>query len=294
MNPRVVASLAGRNLRLYFRDRLSVFFSLLQALILFVLYVLFLANLQVQGIEGAAPQLDDGVVRGFVDAWMFAGIVAVTAMTTPLGALSVIVDDRAAGRFKDFLVSPIRRAELVTGYLVAGLVVGLLMSLLVELVGLFYLWLVDGVTLPFGDVAATFGWAALSVLMYAAIWSFLLAFLRSPGAVGGLAGGIGTVLAFAAGAYIAVGLFPDAVRHVLSALPFAQAAMLVRLRFVDGPLNALTGGSVDSTRSLQEQYGVTLAIGDWTLPVGFAALELVVIAAVFLALAIWRIRRVIR
>jgi len=294
MNVRIVATLAGRSLRLYFRDRLSVFFSLLQALILFVLYVLFLANLQVQGIEDAAPQLDDGVVRGFVDAWMFAGIIAVTTMTTPLGALSTIVDDRAAGRFKDFLVSPIRRAELVAGYLVAGLVVGLIMSLLVELVGLLYLWLVDGLTIPFGDVAATFGWAALSVLVYAAIWSFLLAFLRSPGAVGGLVGGLGTVLAFAAGAYIAVGLFPDAVRHALSALPFAQAAMLIRMPFVASPLDALTGGDAAFTSSLDAQYGVTLAVGDGIVPVWLAATELAVVAVAFLALAIWRIRRVIR
>jgi len=294
MNVRVLATLAGRNLRLYFRDRLSVFFSLLQALILFVLYVLFLANLQVQGIEGAAPQLDDHAVHGFVDTWMFAGIIAVTTMTTPLSALATIVDDRAAGRFKDFLVSPIRRAELVAGYLLAGVVVGLVMTLLVEFVGLLYLWLADGLTLPFGDIAATFGWAALSVLVYAAIWSFLLAFLRSPGAVGGLVGGLGTVLAFAAGAYIAVGLFPDAVRHALSALPFAQAAMLIRAPFVSGPLDTLVGGNADLTALLDQQYGVTLSVGDWDVPDWFAATELVVVVVVFLALAVWRIRRLIR
>jgi len=294
MNPGIVASLAGRNLRLYFRDRLSVFFSLLQALILFVLYVLFLANLQVSGIEGAQPGIDDHAVHGFVDAWMFGGIVAVTAMTTPLSALSSIVDDRAGGRFKDFLVSPIRRTELVAGYLVAGVVVGLVMSLLVLVVGVLYLWIADGTTLPLGDLAATYGWAALSVLMYAAIWSFVLAFLRSPGAVGGLVGGVGTVLAFAAGAYIAVGLFPDAVRHALSALPFAQAAMLVRQPFVAAPLDALVGGQDGLGDALRTQYGVTLSVGDWTVPVWFAAAELAVVALVFLGLAAWRIRRVIR
>ena len=36
-----------RNLRLFFRDRLNVFFSLLGAIILFVLYTLFLGNLQI-------------------------------------------------------------------------------------------------------------------------------------------------------------------------------------------------------------------------------------------------------
>jgi len=290
----IVMTLAGRNLRLYFRDRLNVFFSLLQALILFVLYVLFLANLQVQGIESASPGISDQAVHGFVDTWMFAGIIAVTAMTTPLGALSAIVDDRAAGRFKDFLVSPIRRVDLVAGYLIVGVVVGLIMSLLVMVIGLLYLWIVDGVTLPFGDIAATYGWGALSALMYSAIWSFVLTFLRSPGAVGGLSGGVGTVLAFAAGAYIAIGLFPDAVRHALSALPFAQAAMLVRHDFVASPLDALVGGNAELTSALDTQYGVTLSVGDWSMPMWFAAAELAVVALVFLAFAVWRIRRVIR
>ncbi len=46
----IVLDIMGRNLRLFFRDRLSVFFSLLGALIVFLLYTLFLSNLQTTSI----------------------------------------------------------------------------------------------------------------------------------------------------------------------------------------------------------------------------------------------------
>ena len=42
--------IVGRNLRLFFRDRMNVFFSLLGAIVLFLLYVLFLANVQTQAL----------------------------------------------------------------------------------------------------------------------------------------------------------------------------------------------------------------------------------------------------
>ena len=56
----VVCAIVGRNLRLFFRDRLNVFFSLLGAIILFGLYTLFLGNLQTDDLANALPGADDG------------------------------------------------------------------------------------------------------------------------------------------------------------------------------------------------------------------------------------------
>lgn len=92
---RNVLGVSGRNLRLFFRDPLNVFFSLMGALIIFVLYALFLGNLQMLSISAAVPEASAQQVRGFVDAWMLAAVVALSAMTTPLGALSVFVEDGA-------------------------------------------------------------------------------------------------------------------------------------------------------------------------------------------------------
>ena len=60
----VVVGIMVRNLRLFFRDRLNVFFSLLAAMIVFLLYTLFLGNLQTTSISAAFPRaLRDGGAR---------------------------------------------------------------------------------------------------------------------------------------------------------------------------------------------------------------------------------------
>ena len=111
----VVAAIVIRNLRLFFRDRLNVFFSLLGAIILFALYTLFLSNLQTQGLEAAFPDAEPGQVKAFVDSWMFAGIVLITTITTGLGALSVLVDDAQSGGGGGLHVGPHPSGEIVLG-----------------------------------------------------------------------------------------------------------------------------------------------------------------------------------
>lgn len=123
--------LARRNLRIFFRDRASVFLSLLSPLILIGLYALFLGSLQVENLTVRFPHSTDGVVEAFVDGWVFAGITMITTLTTGLAALSVFVEDASSGRFKDFLVSPIRRSSLILGYMISSFIVALVMTLVV-------------------------------------------------------------------------------------------------------------------------------------------------------------------
>jgi multidrug/hemolysin transport system permease protein len=290
----VVLSITGRNLRLYFRDPLNVFFSLLGALIVFLLYALFLGNLQISSITDATPGANAHDVQGFVDAWMFGGIVALSTMSTTLGALSVFVEDASTGRFRDFLVAPIRRGQLVLGYLLAAFVIGIVMTAIVLAVALVYLWLVSGVVLAPEHVFATIGWMALSTAGFAALWAFVVSYLRTTGAFSAVSTIVGTVSGFVAGAYIAVGLFPDTVRQFVSALPFAQSAMLLRQEFTEDQLSKVVGGNQQAIDSLNAFYGITLSVGDWTVPVWFAAGLLAVIAIVFTALAALRIRSRIR
>ncbi len=286
----VVVDIMARNLRLFFRDRLNVFFSLLAAMIVFLLYTLFLGNLQTTSISAAFPQASEADVRAFVDSWMFAGIVALTAMTTSLGALGVFVEDAASGRFRDFLVSPLRRWQLVLGYLLSTVVIALIMTTLVLVVSLGYLLFVDGVVIGIPEIGRTLGWITLACVAFAALWALIASFIRTTGAFAALSTIVGTVIGFLAGAFIAVGLFPEAVRNVVNALPFAQSAMLLRREFTAETLSTLVGGQQEAIDALRTYYGVTALIGDWEVAVPFVVTLLLLLAIAFTALAAWRIR----
>ncbi len=211
-------------------------------------------------------------------------------MTTPLGALSVFVEDAASGRFRVFLVSPMRRRQLVLGYFASAVVVGLSITLIVFVVALLYLWLVNGVVLSAAAVARSVGWIVLSTAGFTALWAFVVSFLRSTGAFAAVSAIVGTIAGFVAGAYIAVGLLSPTVRDAVSALPFAQSAMLLRIELTAEPLSALVGGHGPAFDELSAFYGITLQLGDWAVPEWFAAAMLAAITVVFTTLAATRIR----
>lgn len=287
---RVVAAITARNLRLFFRDPMNVFFSLLGAFIVFLLYVLFLGTLQQENVTDAMPDANPALVTGFVDSWMFGGIIALTTITTSLGALGVFVDDAASGRFRDFLVSPLRRGQLVLGYLAGAFIIGMAITLIVLAVALLYLWALSDVVLSASAIARSVGWIALSTAAFTALWGFVVSFLRSTGAFSAMSTIVGTISGFVAGAYIALGLFPDAVREGVSALPFAQSAMLFRVEFAGDTLAELVGGHEAALEELGVYFGLSLEIGTWTMPAWFAAAVLAAMALVFTALATARIR----
>lgn len=290
----VVRGIVLRNLRLFFRDRFNVFFSLLGAIVLFVLYTLFLSNLQTQALEQAFPDAPEGAVKGFVDSWMFAGIILLTTITTGLGALSVLVDDVQSGRFRDFLVSPIRRGQIVLGYMIAAVVVALVMTFVVLVLSVVYLGVVDGVWLTPGALLRIVGIAVLCCIAFTALSAFAVSFLNTSGAFSALATIVGTVLGFIAGAFIPVGSLPTGVANFINSLPFGQAGMLLRREFTEETLPTMTGGVSAADEQIRQTYGIDALVGDWMVPASFAIGVLIVVAIVSTVLAAIRIRSRIR
>ncbi|GAB2839855.1 ABC transporter permease [Microbacterium insulae] len=290
----VVLAIVRRNLRLFFRDRMNVFFSLLGALILFVLYTLFLARLQIDGLQETFPQASEDDIRVFVDTWMFAGIVMLSTITTGLGALVTLVDDGESGRFRDFLVSPVRRTQLVLGYLISAITVAIIMSMIVLTLSVLYLGLVDSTWLPPLTVVRIAGITLLCCAGFTALSALIVSFIRTGAAFSGFATVIGTVLGFIAGAYIPVGSLPGAVATTINALPFAQGAMLLRREFTADSLSTMVGDNADAADAVKEFYGIDAYVGDLIVPATIAFGVLVAMAFGFTALSAGRIRARIR
>lgn len=290
----VVLAIVRRNLRLFFRDRMNVFFSLLGALILFVLYTLFLARLQIDGLQETFPQASEQDIRVFVDTWMFAGIVMLSTITTGLGALVTLVDDGESGRFRDFLVSPVRRTQLVLGYLISAITVAIVMSMIVLTLSVLYLGIVDGTWLTPLTVVRIAGITLLCCAGFTALSALIVSFIRTNAAFSGFATVIGTVLGFIAGAYIPVGSLPGAVATTINALPFAQGAMLLRREFTADSLSTMVGANAEAADAVKEFYGIDAYVGDLIVPATIAFGVLVAMAFGFTALSAGRIRARIR
>ena len=279
-----IAILTGRNLRLFFRDRAGVFFSLLSVLILIALYALFLGNLQVDNLTERFPNAKSSDIHWFVNAWVFAGITMITTLTTSLAALAVFVDDRASGRFSDFLVSPIRRVELILGYLLSSFVISLTMTLVTLVAGQVYLLTQGSAVMSASEAGETLGYVVLSSVSFAALSSFVVTFLRSSGAFAALSTVVGTIIGFLAGAYIPVGTLPDGIVNGINALPFAQSAMLIRQPMTAQALEALAGDEGAAVDAVKAFYGISAHVGDVEITPLIAVTVLVAVFIVFAAL----------
>lgn len=290
----VVLAIVRRNLQIFFRDRLNVFFSLLGAVILFGLYTLFLGNLQIADLADSLPGATTGEVQAFVDSWMFAGIVLITTVTTGLGGLAVLVDDDQSGRFRDFLVAPLRRGQLVLGYLLSAAAVAVILSVVVLILSVVYLGVLRGTWLSPAAIVRSLMIVVLSCVAFTAFSALIVSFVRTNGAFSGLATIVGTVLGFIAAAYIPIGAFPETVASVVAALPFAQAGMLLRREFSEGTLATITADAPGAEVPLRAFYGLDLTIGDWAVPAWFVIGVLVAITLACTILSAVRIRRRIR
>lgn len=218
------------------------------------LYALFLGSLQVDNLVEQLPSTPVGDIHAFVNAWVFAGTAMIATLTTGLAALSVFVDDSASGRFKDFLVSPVRRWELVLGYLAASFIIAFVMSMIVVAVGQLFLSTQGQASMAGEDWLRTAGYVALSAAAFSALSSFVVTFLGSSGGFSALSTVVGTLIGFLAGAYIPPGALPTAVVNVMNVLPFAQSAMLLRGPMVSDAVEQLADGNDAARTAIDEFY----------------------------------------
>ena len=291
---RTIALLTGRNLRIFFRDRSGVFFSLLSALLLFGLYALFLGNLQVTSLTKQLPSAHPDDIQWFVNVWVFAGITMITTVTTGLASLGVFVDDRGSGRFSDFVVAPLRRWQLIVGYVVSSFIVSMIMTLIVVLAGQLYLLTQGNDLLPAAQLAQLIGYIVLSSAAFAALSSFVATFLKSTGAFAALSTVTGTLIGFLAGAYIPAGALPTGVVNIMNSLPFSQSAMLIRRPYTSNALDAIIGGQTQTSDAIQEFYGITAQVGNTEITASIAITILLLVFLMFTALGTWQLSRRIR
>lgn len=287
----MIVSLIQRNMRIFFRDKTNVFFALLASLIMFILYVFFLGQLQIDAMKESFPGASDQAIGYFVNSWVFAGILTITSVTTGLAALQVFVSDRASGRFQDFAVSPVAKWKLVVAYLMSTVLISLGLTALMLVLSEIYIVANGGAWLQWNQLLMVCLYLVLSTLTFAVISGFIAAFIKTESAFSSLSVIVGTSIGFLAGIYVPVGTLPGAVASVINVLPYGQAASLIREPFTQNALEEITSNDQQSITAMRDAFGINLNIADTTLSASVIVAILVSLAIIFGVLAVMRISR---
>lgn len=275
-----------RNLRIFFRDRSAVFFSLLAVFIIIGLYVVFLGDMLAGSLEGLPS------ARFLMDSWIMGGVLSVTSATTTLGAFGIMIEDRHRKLNKDFYASPLRRSTLAGAYLVSSFVIGILISLITLVLIELYILSGGGSFLPLSAVFKVLGLIVLTVLSSSAMVAFLVTFFSSLNAYSSFSTVVGTLIGFLTGIYIPVGNLPESVQLAVKVFPISHGAVLFRQVFMEVPMRetfALAPASV--LLDFRLQLGVAYEFGGALMSVWGHVLVLCGSGLVFFLLAVWRFSR---
>ncbi|MCZ2258282.1 ABC transporter permease [Sporosarcina sp. G11-34] len=249
-----------RNILLYFRDKTSVFFSLLAVLILIALYVLFLGDMTLKSLPDFPSK------KALLMSWFIAGILSVTSVTTTLGSFGNLVEDQANKTYMDFYSSPISRVKLVGGYILSALFIGFIMCLFTFITAEIFLFITGEALLPFNKMLAVVGVILLAVLASASMVLLLVSFFKTSNSFAAASTVIGTLLGFVAGIYIPIGSLPDYLQTIVKLFPVSHSAALFRQLLMEAPLvDAFANAPAEMKEAFQFDMGVFYTInGDKT------------------------------
>ncbi|WP_025784480.1 ABC transporter permease [Sporosarcina sp. D27] len=275
-----------RNILLYFRDKSALFFSLLAVIILVVLYGTFLGNL----ISDSLP--DFLAKKWLLLSWIFAGILAVTSVTTTLGAFGTMVEDRSTEADLDFYASPIKRSSLFGGYVMSSIFVGFIMCLLVLLTANAIFFFSGDEMLTYIQLFKVVGVIGLSVISSSSMILLLVSFFKTVKAFAAASTVIGTLLGFLAGIYIPIGNLPAYLQIIIKLFPTSHSAALFRQILMEQPLQETFAQAPESAKhEFLKDMGVFYEInGSLTSPT-FSVLYLIGIAVFFSILAVVLLKR---
>ncbi|AOZ91162.1 ABC transporter permease [Paenibacillus crassostreae] len=277
---------ARRNLLLFFRDKNAVFFSLLAVFIIIGLYALFLGDVWASNY----PDIDN--IRFLMDRWIMAGLLAVTSVTTTMGAFGALVSDREKKIYKDFNSAPISRSSIAGGYMISAFVIGCIMSFVALILVELYIVSSGGKLLSVVAFAKVVALILGCTFVNTTIMFFVVSFFKSNNAFATASTVIGTLIGFLTGIYVPIGALPDAVQLVIKVFPVSHAVSIFRQVIMDVPLSkAFAGAPAETLIEFEKLMGVTYYFGDTEVSVWISILILIITTVICFGLAVLNMSR---
>lgn len=277
---------AKRNIKLFFRDKSAVFFSLLSVFIIISLYALFLGDVWTKSLTEISN------ARPLMDCWIMAGLIAVTSVTTTMGSFGILVDDKSKKISKDFYSSPIKRSHLVAGYVISSYIIGVIMSIVAFILVQVYFITGGGEMLSTVVIIKTFGLILLSTFTNTAIVLFVVSFFKSQNAFATASTIIGTLIGFLTGIYLPIGSVSNFVQTIIKLFPVSHAVILFRQVIMEKQLAiAFENVPAQYLTDFNETMGVTFSFNDYTVTSLTSIIILIVTALLFYGLSIWNLSR---
>ena len=267
-------ALLKRDFLLYFRNRSGVFFSLLGALISFLLYIIFLQK----NLMDAWSQLPDN--KSLLNNWLMGGTLAVTGITTSFTALSQMVQDRENQVDQDLFLTDLGSWGLQLSYLISSLIISFVMQAFMLIVMSLYFQEIPAMSKLF-EISLIM---LLSSLLSTLVNVLLIYPFQSVDSLGKLATIVGTVSGFLVGTYVPMGILPNFAQVLMKCTPATYLASLYRQVLMKEQLETTFMGNSSLLEEFQEKLGIRL---NWQNLITKEETYLIVVSICLLTFLLW-------
>ncbi len=278
-----------RNIKLYLRNKTNVFFSFLSMIIIIALYALFLADAQIESLSSQFSG-SRNIAEWLINSWIMGGIITVNAVNITLVLLVTMVEDESNNRIKDFLVAPLKKYQIIGGYLGSAIIVGTIMSILSAFIAGLYIVINGGEILSLINIIKVIIGIIFTVVSVSSMALFFLLFVKSEKTAATILSVVGTLIGFIAGVYVPIGLMPDFIQNIMKLLPITYSATMLKQIFVEAP-SKLMFENPEELLEFNKMFGNVIYIGDKEVTYPMYLIILTATTILFFILALIKIKK---
>lgn len=228
-----------RNIKLYFKDKMTFLVSLITPLILLVLFIAFLKSTYEDSILSIIQgfDLDQSLIDALTGGWLFSSVLATSCITVAFCSGMMVIDKINRANI-DFMVSPVKRSTLQLSYVLANLFSTFIITFVLLIVGLIYLACV-GFYITFVDILLIVFGIIITSLFGTILANIIWTFTHSQGVVSGVCTLVSALYGFICGAYMPINTMGQGMQYFVSLLPGTYATVLFRQGFLNSVLNRM-------------------------------------------------------
>ena len=236
---RKMSYLTLRNIKLYFKDKMTFLVSLITPLILLVLFIAFLKSTYEDSILSIIQgfDLDQSLIDAFTGGWLFSSVLATSCITVAFCSGMMVIDKINRANI-DFMVSPVKKSTLQLSYVLANLFSTFIITFVLLIVGLIYLACV-GFYITFVDILLIVFGIIITSLFGTILANIIWTFTHSQGVVSGVCTLVSALYGFICGAYMPISTMGQGMQYFVSLLPGTYATVLFRQGFLNSVLNRM-------------------------------------------------------
>ncbi|HZK21191.1 MAG TPA: ABC transporter permease [Oscillospiraceae bacterium] len=224
-----ITALTKRNIKLFLRDRATVFFSLLSTLILVGLYLLFIAKTYSDALLGEmGGLLSESGSNFLIYLQMIAGVMILNSMSLSTGAFGTIAKDFENRRVDSFLLTPARVHEILISYFAAGFLISFILNLFSWIISFLLIGFLTTYWISLKVFILTAGSLFAASFISAALMLLITSLVKSSAAIGVISGVAGTFVGFLSGIYMPYSSLGEATKKVGSLLPFSHLTVWIK------------------------------------------------------------------